>query len=368
MRALYLLRYYPTLTETFVHQEIAALAASGVEVAVAAMGSRPDGALAEDLPSVPVLAVPRRPLAGRLSPLTAGQRWLSTWQRPKDVARLPWLARRAAGFDRIHVHFAGEAAEWAAALRLDLGLPFTVTVHAADLFKPRPGLDAVLSAAERVFTVSDHNVAALASRGVAATRLRCGPDLDRWRPSPLPPGPLRVAFVGRDVPKKGLDTLLVAWRRLDRPELRLDIVSDAPPRPLPGVRFHGLLPPSGVRAVLEAAHLLALPCRRAPDGDLDGVPVALMEAMALGRAALSTPVSGVPELVVDEGPEANGWLVPPDDPDALAAALRQIAEDRAALTARAAAGPAALRRGGFTLEAQIRGLRAAWGLPSTAAR
>lgn len=360
MKILYLLRYYPTLSESFVRQEIGGMKKAGLHVAVAALGSRYDGYLAEDLPVVPLLDVPRRPFAGRLSAPTLGQRWLARWQRSKDVARLPWLARRVAEFDRIHVHFAGEAAEWAVALHLDLGLPFSVTVHAADLFKPRPTLDEVLGLADTVLTVSQHNVEALAARGVRARLVRCGPDLERWRPQPMPSGPLRVAFVGRKVPKKGLDTLLEAWAQLESGDQRLDIVSDAKPQGLPGVTWHGLLSPARVRDLLTSTHLVALPCRRAPDGDLDGVPVVLMEALALGRAVLSTTVSGIPELVEAAGPEATGWLVPPDDPAALAHALTAIQAAPDELARRGARGPDTLRRRDFTLEAQIQGLLAAW--------
>lgn len=363
MRVLYLLRYYPTLTETFVNQEIAAHAAAGLAVTVASLGARADGALAEELPPVPLLRVPRRPLTGRLSAPSAGQRWLAEVQRPKDAARLPWLAARARGFDRIHVHFAGEAAEFARALHLDLGLPYTVTVHAADLWRPRPALRAVLADAEAVATVCKYNVVTLSNYGLRPHLIRCGPDLARWPPAPRPEGPLRALFVGRAVPKKGLDVLLAAWESLDRPAATLDVVSDYPGPLPPGARRLGLLPPAGVRAALRAASLMVLPCRQAPDGDRDGVPLVLMEALAMGRAAISTPVGGVPELL-DEAPgdPPVGWLVPPEDPGALCAALQEAADRPDLLAARGAAGPARLIRRGFTLSAQVAGLRALWGL------
>ena len=67
MRVLYLLRYYPTVSETFVYREVDALVARGVEVHIAALGTREDGRLQDEPPDAPIQMVPRRPLVGRLS-------------------------------------------------------------------------------------------------------------------------------------------------------------------------------------------------------------------------------------------------------------------------------------------------------------
>lgn len=356
MKVLYLLRYYPTLTETFVYREIDALLDQGVEVVVAALGRRADGALQAEPTRAPVLHVPDRPLAGRLSAPGPGQRWLATWRGTRDAARLPWLLRRVADVDRVHAHFAGGAAEWARAVALQTGRPFSVMVHAVDLFRPRPSLRQVLGAADVVLTVARHHQELLAAQGIDSRLLRCGPDLDRWA-SPAPPdGPLRAIAVGRNVPKKGLDLLVEAWRELDRPGATLDVVSDLPDPALPGLRVHGLQPPPRVRQLVAASNLVVLPCRRAPDGDMDGVPVSLMEGLAAGRAVLGTTVSGLPELV----DEAVGWLIPPDDRPALVAALRQAHDAPQERTQRGARGPERLASRGFTLQAQVEGLLSAW--------
>lgn len=353
MNVLYLLRYYPTLTETFVYREIAAIGLQdpGVSIAIAALGSRADGALQDELPMVEVLRVPRRPLTGRLSRETAGQRWLSMHQRDKDAARLPWLAKQAARFDHIHVHFAGEAAEFAHALHLDLGIPYSVMVHATDLFRPRPSLQTVLTAAQSVLTVADFHVQLLDAQGIHARRVRCGPDLSVWKPTPLPPGPLRAISVGRNVPKKGLDTLLEAWEGVTG---SLTLISDFDGSVPAGVTVTGALPPSEIRAAMSESNLFVLPCRQAPDGDLDGVPVAMMEALACGRPVISTPVSGIPELIDDE----VGWLVPPDSPDALCSALCHATQRLREL--RGNAGPKRLRDRGFTLQNQSNHVRLSW--------
>ena len=356
MRALYPVRYFPTLTETFIRDEVEGMAQAGCAVTVASLGRRADGALADPLPGVPVVEVPRRPLLGRVQPSTAAQRQLARWQRPKDAQRLPWLRRLASDFDLLAVHFAGEAAEFAWAIRQDGGPPYVVTVHAVDLFKPRPSIARVLADAGAVLTVAEHHQRALADRyGIAASLVRCGPVLDRFAHLPPPPsGPLRALFIGRDVPKKGLDTLFEAWDGAPAgAELR--VVSDRTGGGLPpGVRLLGLQPRGAVVEHLGWCNLVIAPCREAPDGDLDGVPVVLMEALAAGRPVLTTPVSGIPELV----DAAVGWLVPPDDPGALRAALDTITEEE--ISRRGSRGPARLRNRGYTRDTQVTLAQRAW--------
>ncbi len=367
-RVLYLLRYFPTLSETFVNGELGSLAARGVHVVVASLGTRPDGRLADHLPGISVLRVPRHPFTGRLSPPTAGMRWLAAQQRPKDVARLPWIASRARHFHRLHVHFAGEAAEMARAIHMDLGIPYSVTVHAADLFRPRPSFLEVLRDADAVITISSFNVSRLSQLGTEAKLVHCGPDLTKWALLPLPPDPLRVLSVGRDVPKKGMDILLKAWAWLQSRDLlpgsaSLSIAGGFPSvSGLPGLDVLGPLPSAQLKRVMAACNLFVLPCRKAADGDMDGIPVAVMEAMASGRPVISTTISGIPELV----DESVGWLVAPDNPEALAAAmLEATAGERAA---RGAMARRRLRERGFTLSQQVQGLMDAWNVESKPGR
>jgi glycosyltransferase involved in cell wall biosynthesis len=104
------------------------------------------------------------------------------------------------------------------------------------------------------------------------------------------------------------------------------------------------------------AGLVALPCRQAEDGDMDALPVALLEGLSAGLPVLATRLSGIPE-VMDED---VGWLVPPDDPEALRAALRDAADRPEERRLRGARGPARLRDRGCTTETQVEALLAAW--------
>lgn len=333
-RFLYLLRYYPTLTETFVSREMAALVERGFSVSVASPEARADGGHALAVPGVDL----RRPPA---------------WTRRWGWARRRWLAGCTRGFPRVHVHFAGEAGEWALEGRRRFGVEYTVMVHAVDLFKPRPTLGEVLSGARTVLTVSRYNQDLLKARyGVQARLVRCGvaPALRMGRPGE---GPFTVLAVGRWVEKKGFDALVRAVEALDV-EVRLLLVSDAP-RSLESdrVRVLGLQPPSQVEAWMESASLVALPARPAADGDMDGVPVVLMEALARQVPVLTTPVSGIPELVDD----AVGWTVPAQE---LQSALRDAALHPEERVIRGRRGPDRLAERGFTLRDQVEGLLAAW--------
>lgn len=346
----YLLRYWPTVSETFVAREIDGLVARGVGVDLAAIGAR-DGALAP-ASSVPVLRPPRGPVAAVRHLGRGDVRRIARQLRPRDALRALWVAdvARARGWSRIHAHFAGEAAEWARLAAVTAGIPYSVTVHAVDLFVPRPSLAEVLRGARPVITVCEHHARWIAERyGVEAVVVRSGVPTEVPQAEPGTEG-ARFVCVGRDVPKKGLDALVPAVRSIPGATLRL--VSDAVRLGGPRIAV-GPLSPSAVPEVLARAQVFVLPCRIAPNGDRDGLPVALLEAMAAGLPVITTAVAGIPELVDD----SVGWLIPPDDPEALLQAMQQATDPRV----RAERGRAGrLRVQGWTVDRQVRALLAAW--------
>ncbi len=349
-RITYVLRSFPELTETFVFREIRALLARGVPVTVLAAG-RGRG---EELPGLDVRYLP--PGVDLPAPAVWGDlRHLSGLRRKARALRLAARARVGARLVPrdtavLHAHFANDAGALARYIASLTGVPYRLTAHAYDLYQDPFLLEENLRGAAHVFTISEENLRWLRQRGdgARASVLRCGLDLSEhpYR-DPAPPGvPPRAVCVARLIEKKGHDVLLASAASL--PGLRLDLVGDGPRRreietaaaklgPAVDVRVHGALSASATRDLVRAADVLVLAAKVARDGDRDGLPVALIEAAALGVPVVATAVSGIPELV----DASTGHLVPPDDPPALAAALRASLEAPAQeRVARARAGRA----------------------------
>jgi glycosyltransferase involved in cell wall biosynthesis len=173
--------------------------------------------------------------------------------------------------------------------------------------------------------------------------IRCGVPIERFpfqsRAGRASGEGLRIVSVGRLVDYKGFDVLIRACAILRREGMRLRcvIVGEGPERErierlaadpdLDGaVQLQGARPQHEVIDLLSKADLFALACLPGRDGLQDGIPIVLMEAMALGVPVVSTRLSGIPELVKDG---STGLLVPPNDPVGLAAAIKRLHEDRA---------------------------------------
>jgi len=250
------------------------------------------------------------------------------------------------GVVRIHAHFAKEAALLGCLLAEELGIPFSVTTHANDIFVPRDvrSLEEILEKATPTFTISSFNQSFLESRfGNRLTRrlrvTHLGVDLSSL-PSPPPVSPTGrnlVCAASGLVQKKGIPVLLGACRILrDRKvDFRCTVFGADPSgtelRRLrgevsalalePHVSLPGAVPSSLLLDAVAEASIFVLPCVRAPNGDMDGIPVSLMEAMALGTPVLSTPISGIPELVTDG---RDGLLVAEGSAEELANGIEDL--------------------------------------------
>jgi glycosyltransferase involved in cell wall biosynthesis len=353
-RPLYILRYYPTLTETFVYRELDELARRGHRPLVAALGARPDGALQDQPPQVRVWRAPRGPRTWASWPRLSARHL--GWKASFRVGAL-LRAARAWGVTRVHAHFVGEGAAWGAVVAEALGVPLSITPHAVDLFKPRSDCGGLLAKAERVIAITEFHRRWLREHyGVEAPVVRCGVHVPRGSSVAVRAGaePLRLISVGRDVPKKGMAALAAVCAEL--PEVSARLVTDAPR--LAGPRCEvGPLPPGQVPAALARAHVFALALRQATDGDMDGMPIAILEAMAAGLPVIAGDVAGVAEVVDAE----VGWLVPAGDDPALRSALLEALADPTRCAEKGAAGRARLLARGLTVEAQVDGLLQAWG-------
>jgi glycosyltransferase involved in cell wall biosynthesis len=241
----------------------------------------------------------------------------------------------------LHAHFANDATVLARYLGRLTDLPYRMTAHAYDLYQDPFLLDRNLRFATRILTVSEANRAFLESRlrakkleGIDVEVVRCGIDLGGFTyRDPAPPArPANIVCIARLVPKKGHAVLLeaLALLRGSSVEVTLDLAGDGPlgadlraradRDDLRGaVRFLGTIGHGGVREAMRKADVVVLASRIAEDGDRDGIPVSLMEAMAVGVPVVATTVPGIPELITP----GTGRLARPDDPAALAEAIRE---------------------------------------------
>ncbi|MBM7086479.1 glycosyltransferase [Micromonospora humidisoli] len=359
----YVLARPPGLTETFVPAEIRAVRAAGATVEVFVVA--PDANRHVELRRAAVRLL-RRPadLPADLRLLGLPSRhdeWSSLARGALASAAATALAAEVDRFDPdvLHAHFVNLPTAVAVLLGHRLGRPVTATAHAADfLLDPNPvALRRRLSRLRHLFVVSAATADQLTDRGVPMSAIphrivRAAVDgrlLDAAPvdapPEAVPGTPTRLVTVARLVPKKGVETAIDAVARLtdDGHSVRYDIYGEGPLRDdlnrrvtsaglTEAVTLHGAVPHQVATTALAGADVAVLPCRPAPDGDLDGIPVFLMEAASQGIPVVTTAVSGIPELV---GP-GSGWLVPPDDPVALAAAIGAVVDDPG--TARRRAG------------------------------
>jgi colanic acid/amylovoran biosynthesis glycosyltransferase len=276
----------------------------------------------------------------------------SAGHRSRSVA-LDALAR-AHRAQALHVHL-GYVAPDVVGLVRRRSLPLIISFHGHDvtaLTRQEPTFYDEVAPLTALAVVPSHwlgeRVVGLGFDAGRVAVVPSGVDTSFFVPTPLPDGPPVVAFVGRLVPKKGIDVLLEAWPtvRAAVPEAVLEIIGYGPLEDRvrgsvgPGVRWS---PPQRadrhgqVRSLLRSATVVASPSQTGPDGDAESLLLVNLEAAASGRAVVTTRHGGIPEYV-KEGDTA--LVVAEGDVAALADALVAVLAD-AALAARLGShGPA----------------------------
>jgi glycosyltransferase involved in cell wall biosynthesis len=373
---------FPRLSETFVLQELLELESRGLNLMVMALARPPEivqqdalARLRAPVEYVPALTPARRRLAARASHaallLQGRQRYLAALS---DIVTSPdynrmrldqaaIVAHRLARLGRppLYIHFAhkpGTIGRFAARLA---DVPYALSCHAKDIWlTPADELRRKLEDASVVLTCTREGAAELERHAAGATPVRLvyhGTEIPAGPPRRMPaPGTPRILTVGRLVPKKGHDVLIAAAAALREQDtaFQLRIAGEGPEWPRlqrlvhelelgDRVIFLGPLTPAEVREELATATVFALACRRTPDGDRDGLPNVVLEAMAGELPVVSTTLAGVAEAIQDG---ASGLLVAPEDPAALAAALQRVLGDPA-LAARLGRGAGERVRASF---------------------
>ncbi|HWB48339.1 MAG TPA: glycosyltransferase, partial [Stellaceae bacterium] len=367
-RVAFVLKGYPRLSETFIAEEIRALEQRGLAILIVSLRHPTDRAIH------PVHAEIR---ADRLylpeylyqEPLRVWRGWRRARRSPGyRAARRAWLAdlvrdptpNRIRRFGqalvlavelppdigRLHAHFLHTPASVTRYAAMMLGLPWSVSAHAKDIWTT-PAWEKREKLADADWavtcTASGHtHLAALEPRAGKVALCYHGIALDRFPPAPErgrtdggsePAVPVTILSVGRAVPKKGYDDLLAALARLPRvPSWRLvhigggvlgqHLKAEAARLGLADrIDWRGARPQPDVLAAYRAADLFVLAAKVAPDGDRDGLPNVLVEAQSQRLPCIATRLSGIAELIEDG---ATGLLVPSGDPAALAAALARL--------------------------------------------
>jgi colanic acid/amylovoran biosynthesis glycosyltransferase len=367
LNVVYVIGTYPVPTTTFIDREIQALRGMGVRVQVVSIRPPPralsseQAALGADVQYVLPAGVGGLMwshvtfLLSRPVPYAGTLKYLITRRHPNLRARLRTVGHFGVGVhaarlirercpsDHVHAHFVDRAAVVALVVGRLLRRPFSATAHANDIYVDPVLLPEKMAGAKFIATCTRYNASHLrsVSEDASGRGVRCvyhGLDLQEYQPSSTRPRhrPLLLS-VGQLKEKKGFRYLLDACRMLvDRGvEFDCQIVGEGPQRLELEARLDelslrdrvslvGPLPHAGVIAKYREATIFVLPCVTASDGDRDGIPNVILEAMAMQLPVVSTRHSGIPEAVQDQ---VNGLLVPPADPSALAEALARLLED-----------------------------------------
>lgn len=372
-RVLYMSGELPVRSETFVYREVLALQALGIDVRTASVHAPTHdldhgGVLSKmadetiEIYSKGKAALLRDMLAELLThPLrscrTLGRCMLDAFfssevplnRKPKviwqGVAALALARRvRGLGISHIHAHMAHVPTTIAMYAARQLGIPFSFTGHANDIFPNRTLLREKLRRAEWVNCISEWHrdfYQQIVDRSDAAYPVvRCGVDTRFYETTPAPnTDTLQILSVGRLVEKKGMDVLIRSAGVIAKqggPKLRVSIAGGGPQMKelqelvdlLPDgaeVELLGETDNDTVMQLMTEADVFALPCRVARSGDRDGIPVVLMEAMARGRCVISGDLETIRELIRHE---ESGIMIPPGDQEELTRALIALAKDR----------------------------------------
>jgi glycosyltransferase involved in cell wall biosynthesis len=367
---------FPRLSETFVLNELLDLERRGLRLHVVAL-RRPDEIVQQQ--ALENLRAPVEYLddgtlwSRRVAVRTAHaalliRRGASYFDALADVLRSPDFSRSALagaallahrllrlGSPPLYVHFAHKPGTYGRFAARLAGVPYALSAHAKDVWLTEPReLRTKASDAAVVLTCTEEArayVHALVGRATQVHRIYHGVESPQSLPTIERNGTPVVLVVARLVEKKGVDLLIRAAARLrvQRADFAVRIAGEGPDWArlqrlahelgvADRVTFLGPLMESEVRTEYSRATVFALPCRMLANGDRDGLPNVLLEAMAHGLPVVSTTLAGVREAVVDG---ESGLLVAPRDEVGLADALERLFSDPAL---RARLGAKARRR------------------------
>ncbi len=361
----YVVKIYPRFSETFIVTEILAREAAGENLEIYSLRPPVDPRFHPELARVqaPVTYVTRpHKLSEGWAIIAAAHSVIPNFAE-RFAALLPDLAECEAsevhqgvelatrvverGITHLHAHFGSIAARTARIASVLAGVPFSFTAHAKDIYHEQvdqAALIRLMQDAHHTVTVSDFNHRYLSTLAPAASgrlhRVYNGLELDRFAyrdPAPVHT-PFRIAAVGRLVEKKGFSVLIDAVSALVRAGQQVDVriagggelAEELTARirllDLEGhIQLLGPRTQSEVIELLRWADVFAAPCVIGADGNADGLPTVLLEAMAMGVVCIGSDVTGIPEVLAGDDGSSTGLLVRAGNLEDLTHALATVA-------------------------------------------
>lgn len=356
MNVLYYLDWFPKLSQSFILNEIYYLSQQGHNVAVFSL-NKPDAEVHHDelkeldidlvyADNPSIISVPRDLTRSIFNSRPSHGKFFSS---PRHRLGTIYLLKQCRDFvesldyelDHVHSHFLRWNKVPAAILAEDLGISSSLTTHAYDLYaSPHEStMITTCNAFDTLLTISEYNEQYLNIEfdlDTAVEVVRAGIRTEKFGSTATPPEP-RFLTISRFVEKKGIEYALLAVEQCIEkyPELDYRLIGSGPRRE----RYQGLITKLGIENnvtflgsvsdeelihELDHARAFVLPCVVAKDGDRDGIPVAILESMAMKTPAISTYISGIPELIQDG---KNGFLCSERSVSDITAAMYRCLDD-----------------------------------------
>lgn len=371
-RIAYLMGSFPVWSETFIAQELKLLCAAGLDILPIAV--RPGlGALPVDIPEPVYLNSETKPAASARVPragvIPAGRlrRHAVLARRAREVDALTaYLTDN--GASHIHAAFADVPGLLSAKAARTAGIGYSISIHAHDVLVPKFDDGFLFGDAEFIAACNTFARDALVQRRPELqSRVKLIPHgiiLADWplrKSTFCAHDPLRFLSLGRLIPKKGMDTGIRLIAHLNRCgiDCTLEIVGEGPESErLAGIAGdegvgdkvcrHEVVSRDRIPALMAEADILLVPSRRLEDGDADGIPNIIIEAMATGLLVLARDAGSIGEVVTSE----TGFRFDPEAPEACVNTIRALMGDTVSVSSRLTAAHAMVEQR-FSAEALI---------------
>ena len=330
MTIAFLYSSFPKWSETFLRQDLALLLEQGLPIHAISLFSgdcepQADWPKAEILHKTNIPSVTAQTASPKRISFLPKQfhAWISLLKHRKLLDAL-CIRLKQLDIKHIHAEFADLPALLAAQAAKRLNISYSVGIHAFDVHCAKYPAATIFGNARFITAcnqaAADALIAANPSLKSKIAIIHHGIDLQKWTFNDCqPPKPIcKIAFIGRLVPKKGLDILIQALSYLKRGgmDFSLEVVGsgllEEELKALASqqqvgeyIHWHGVQPPENVRFILRQSSCLCAPSVVAPNGDRDGIPNTVLEAMAVGLPVISTPVGGIAEALAND----KGWMI-----------------------------------------------------------